>query len=97
MDLPLVAVGAADAVESEELAPGSELAQTGDGWANEPSPGSHWQLILHFTTLARAKAEVAATGLVLERVITLDGVDVTNADSTDALYFYLVARRPATA
>ncbi|BBZ78234.1 hypothetical protein MANY_35710 [Mycolicibacterium anyangense] len=71
--------------------------KAGDGWANEPSPGSHWQLILHFTTLARAKAEVAATGLVLERVITLDGVDVTNADSTDALYFYLVARRPATA
>jgi len=66
----------------------------GDGWANEPSPGSHWQLILHFTTLARAKAELAATGLELERVITLDGVDVTARNSTDALYFYLVARRP---
>lgn len=39
----------------------------GDGWANEASPGSHWQLILHFTNLARAKAELAATGLELER------------------------------
>ncbi len=66
----------------------------GDGWANEPSAGSRWRLILHFTTLARAKAELAATGLELERVITLDGVDVTSRNSTDALYFYLVARRP---
>ena len=72
-----------------------KLSRRGDGWANEPSPGSDWRLILHFTTLARAKEEVAAAGLVLERVITIDGLDVTDRDSTDALYFYLVARRPS--
>lgn len=72
-----------------------KLSRRGDGWAHEPAAGSGWRLILHFSTLANAKAEVAATGLTLERVITVDGVDVTDRDSTDALYFYLVARRPA--
>jgi len=71
-----------------------KLSRTGDGWANLPSSGSGWRLILHFTTLAKAKAEVAAAGLTLESVITVDGVDVTDRNSTDALYFYLVARRP---
>lgn len=72
-----------------------KLSRRGDGWASEPAAGSGWRLILHFTTLARAKEEVAAAGLVLERIITVDGVDVTECDSTDALYFYLIARAPA--
>ena len=38
---------------------------------------------------------MADAGLTLERVITSDGVDITDRDSTDALYFYLVTRRPA--
>lgn len=71
-----------------------KLSKRGDGWASEPSPGSGWRLILHFTTLARAKKEVAAAGLTLERVITVDGVDITDRDTTDALYFYLIARKP---
>lgn len=71
-----------------------KLSRRGDGWANEPSPGSGWRLLLHFTTLAKAKEEVAAAGLVLERVITIDGIDITDQESTDAIYFYLVARRP---
>jgi hypothetical protein len=45
--------------------------------------------------LAKAKEELAATGLTLERIITVDGVDVTESDSTDALYFYVVARHQA--
>lgn len=73
-----------------------KLSKRGTGWANEPSAGSGWRLILHFTTLAKAKQEVAAAGLTLERVITVDGADVTDRDSTEALYFYLVARRPST-
>lgn len=72
-----------------------KLSRRGDGWANEPAAGSGWRLILHFTTLARAKQEVAAAGLRLERIITVDGLDVTDCDSTDALYFYVVARGPA--
>jgi SAM-dependent methyltransferase len=72
-----------------------KLSMRGDGWANEPAAGSGWRLILHFTTLAKAKEELAATGLTLERIITVDGVDVTECDSTDALYFYVVARRRA--
>lgn len=71
-----------------------KLTRQGDGWAHEPAPGSGWRLVLHFTTLARAKKEVAAAGLTLERVVTNDGVDITDRDSTDALYFYLVTRRP---
>lgn len=72
-----------------------KLSKQGDGWAHEPAPGSGWRLILHFTTLARARQEVADAGLALERVITSDGVDITDRESTDALYFYLVTRRPA--
>lgn len=72
-----------------------KLSRCGQGWAQLPAPGSGWRLILHFSTLARAKQEVAAAGLELEKVITSDGVDITGRDSTDALYFYLVARRPA--
>lgn len=73
-----------------------KLTRKGDGWAHEPAPGSGWRLILHFTTLARAKKEVAAAGLTLERVVTNEGVDITDRDSTDALYFYLVTRRPSS-
>lgn len=72
-----------------------KLNRGGEGWAHAPAPGSGWRLILHFTSLARARQEVAATGLVLERVVTVDGIDITDRESTDALYFYLVARRPA--
>ena len=31
---------------------------------------------------------------MLERVIAIDGQEITDRDSTDATYFYLVTRRP---
>lgn len=71
-----------------------KMSKSGDGWASLPAPGAGWRLVLHFTTLERAKREIAAAGLVLERVITIDGRDITGRDSTDATYFYLVTRRP---
>jgi ubiquinone/menaquinone biosynthesis C-methylase UbiE len=74
----------------------NKLTRRGDGWAHAAAPGSGWRLILHFTTLARAKQEVAAAGLTLERVVSVDGVDITDNDSSDVLYFYLVARRVAS-
>lgn len=71
-----------------------KMSKGGDGWASLPAPGAGWRLILHFTNLETAKREVATAGLVLERVITIGGEDITNRDSTDAIYFYLVTRRP---
>lgn len=71
-----------------------KMGKRGDGWSSEPSPGSEWRLVLHFTTLQKARQEIAAAGLTLERVVTIDGVDITDRDTTDATYFYLVARRP---
>ena len=58
------------------------------GWATEPGPGTRWRAVFHFTTVAQEKADLAATGLQLERVITRDGVDITDQNSTDAIFFY---------
>ena len=71
------------------------FGKQGPGWATEPAPGTRWRAIFHFTTLARERDELASTGLQLERVITRDGVDITAQNSTDTLFFYLVARRPS--
>lgn len=71
-----------------------KMSKSGDGWASLPAPGAGWRLVLHFTTLERAKREIAAAGLVLERVIAINGQEITDHDSTDATYFYLVTRRP---
>jgi SAM-dependent methyltransferase len=66
----------------------------GDGWAIRPLQIHEFGALAHFSTLREVRREVAAHGLVVERIFSTTGDQLADdVTATDAPYVHVVARK----
>lgn len=71
-----------------------KVAVTGDGWAIAPMPAHEFGILTHFTTLPRARSELAEHGLEVVHVFPAEArLPLADGEPTTSPYVHLVARR----